>query len=237
VAMPENDTTAIAESGTQGARGMWPPLETASRIYDIANIFLILGAAVGIASTCVIVWMGNVKESHWDEARDHARERIVQLETQQKLATAEIEDAKARALEAQVALEIFKAPRTLSPGQKALIQARMKPFPGTQFAMAAVGAEPLDFATEIADALKAAGWQWINWPLGGAITKPPGRPDLGLDMLKGIETHIFDVELQPLATELFLALGAAGHKNEWVLKTPARPELAKTVIILIGSKP
>jgi hypothetical protein len=43
---------------------MWPSYETASSIYDKANIALVLGLVIGVLATALIVWMGNVKEEY-----------------------------------------------------------------------------------------------------------------------------------------------------------------------------
>jgi hypothetical protein len=138
-------------------------------------------------------------------------------------------------------LQAKLAPRRLSAEQKASIAGQMKDFPNIAFGMSAVGSESIDFATDLADALKAAGWRWIDWTRGGVVTKPPDRPQVGIDMLRGIETQISDPKLEPLATALFHALSAAGYKNHWVLnddRTEAvrAAGLATPVIILIGSK-
>ena len=43
---------------------MWPPEETAARLYNLANFGLIGSLIVGAASTVLVVWMGNVKEGY-----------------------------------------------------------------------------------------------------------------------------------------------------------------------------
>jgi hypothetical protein len=60
-----------------------------------------------------------------------------------------------------IALETRLAPRHFSGEQKNGFIVQMTKFSGTKFAVASAG------ASEVADALKAAGWEWINWPLGG----------------------------------------------------------------------
>jgi hypothetical protein len=66
--------------------------------------------------------MANVKETHWDIDRRASRERIAQLDKETARLSADadasqaaIADANARALEAQLALEKFKAPRLITP--------------------------------------------------------------------------------------------------------------------------
>ena len=63
-----------------------------------------------------------------------------------------------------IALETRLAPRHLEQAAKFIYQA--KAFSGTKFAMSAGPSfETEGFAIEIAEALRAAGWQWISWPL------------------------------------------------------------------------
>src|SRR5438876_7529022 len=57
-------TTPIAANGSQGGIRMWPSEEWASRIYDAANIALLVGLVMGAVATLLIIWMGNVKESY-----------------------------------------------------------------------------------------------------------------------------------------------------------------------------
>jgi hypothetical protein len=134
-----------------------------------------------------------------------------------------------------IALEKQLAPRHLE--QSIQLTNRMKDFSGTKFAIsAAASAEAENFAIEIADALTAAGWRWINWPLGGiAINPPKGRPQIGMDLMAGIESHIFDEKNMSLATELFHALSDIGVESQWVL-LPPNAGVADTIIIVVGSK-
>jgi hypothetical protein len=88
---------------------MWPSLPVATSIADVANIVFIASLGVGVAATIVIVWMANVKESHWDREREQARERIIGLETQQEKARADAEKARADIAEAVKQTESAKA--------------------------------------------------------------------------------------------------------------------------------
>lgn len=61
------NTMTIADSESQGRivrKPMWPSFETAVRLYDAANIFLICALAIGVIATVLVVWMGNVKEEY-----------------------------------------------------------------------------------------------------------------------------------------------------------------------------
>ena len=55
---------------------MWPSLETATRAFDLSSITLAIGACVVFVSTALIVWLGIVKEHHWDALREQARHEL-----------------------------------------------------------------------------------------------------------------------------------------------------------------
>ena len=61
---------------------MWPSAETAAWLYNLANIGLILGLVVGVVSTILVVWMGNVKEAYLNHSLAESHERTASLEKQ-----------------------------------------------------------------------------------------------------------------------------------------------------------
>jgi len=71
---------------------MWFSLETASRLYDAANIFLIIALVVGAVSTVLVVWMGNVKEEYL--RRDIASAQEEAAKADERAATAHERAAK-----------------------------------------------------------------------------------------------------------------------------------------------
>jgi hypothetical protein len=76
---------------------MWPSAETASLLYNLANIGLIVGLVIGVVSTIVVVWMGNVKEEYLDKALADSHERTALLEKQSGESLIAITKAKADA--------------------------------------------------------------------------------------------------------------------------------------------
>jgi hypothetical protein len=89
---------------TKNERGkrMWPSFPMANHIADWANIFFIGSLAVGLISTGLIIWMANVKEGHWERARQASEERIALLaaqgdEAKAALGTAQADITKANA--------------------------------------------------------------------------------------------------------------------------------------------
>jgi hypothetical protein len=63
----------MANIATQRSTRMWPSFETASSIFDWANWFLLGALAVGVVSTGLVVWMGNVKEAYLRKDLSDAR--------------------------------------------------------------------------------------------------------------------------------------------------------------------
>jgi len=75
-------TARITNSAGQGGMRMWLSIDTASWIYDLANIGLIIGLVLGVICTVLAVWIGNVKEDYLNRALVDSRERTATLEKQ-----------------------------------------------------------------------------------------------------------------------------------------------------------
>lgn len=89
---------------------MWPSFETAVRLYDAANMFLIGALVIGAIATVLVVWMGNVKEEHLrrDLANTNVRAEEAKADASQSLAAAKqaesnLAGANSRAEEAKAA--------------------------------------------------------------------------------------------------------------------------------------
>jgi hypothetical protein len=146
----------MAVIGNQGGNTMWPSLVTASWLYNLANWFLIGALVVGAASTVLIVWMGNVKEGYVNHDLVTMREHAAKAEKE--------------AAGAQLALEKFKAPRSLDESQVESIREGVSGFAGQQFTINTYWneKEPADFAKRVGDAILLAGWSYIR-PTGFLI--------------------------------------------------------------------
>ena len=107
---------------------MWLSLETASWLYDAANVCLIIGLTLGVASTVLVVWTGTIKEEYLTRDVAAAHERAAQAE--QKAAIAKLE------------LEKLKAPRLLNEQQMESLSKAMIPFKGYSVS---IGAKPYSF--------------------------------------------------------------------------------------------
>ena len=114
---PDTSTTAIADNTNQGESGMWPSEATASLIANIANIALIASLVVGVLSTFLAVWMGNVKEGYLKREIANAHERAAELNKKAE------EDRLAR-----VKIEQRLAPRHITQKQQEAIATKLSEF-------------------------------------------------------------------------------------------------------------
>jgi hypothetical protein len=80
--IPMITIAAMAEIGNHGENGIWPTLDWATWLFDRASLGLIVGTVAVLVSTVLIVWMGIVKEHHWDSLREKAAEKTASLESE-----------------------------------------------------------------------------------------------------------------------------------------------------------
>jgi hypothetical protein len=200
---------------------VWPSEETASSLFNWANLLLLGALAVGVISTGLVVWMGNVKEEYLKR---------------------DIAASNARALEAQLALEKFKAGRTLKEEQQKRISASLRPFAGTVFNIAASNArEPLSLVVQIEAALAAADWKQIDWP-ADVIIRRGGKSSLGIANETGIAVQVEIAErdkMLDIAKALASALMAEGIAAEAQLMPADVPytRSQQTIHLVVGEKP
>lgn len=95
------DVMATKGADSQRSGHMWPSLEVASKLFDLSSIALAIGACIVFIATAAIVWLGIVKEHHWDVLREHANERIAELTNQSEHLRAESSRSLAIAADAQ----------------------------------------------------------------------------------------------------------------------------------------
>jgi archaellum component FlaG (FlaF/FlaG flagellin family) len=191
-------------------------LETAESVFGWANWALVAALVIGVLATYAIILSGNVKEAYLKK---------------------EIAEANARALEAQLALEKFKAARTLSPEQQKRIADKMRRFAGQEWAASiAFSTDSLSLLAEIDSALKAAGW--IRGAALGQVTVG-GNTSISLFEAPGVRVQIAPSKAADL-TSVAAALASA-IMDEGIDATPALSadvEVKPTVIqITIGLKP
>jgi hypothetical protein len=86
---------------------MWPSEEWASKLFDLANLALILSLVVGVISTALLVRMGNVKEAY-----GKIRQGNFDLELskqKERTAGAEVEAAEAKKIAGEFEIAISTA--------------------------------------------------------------------------------------------------------------------------------
>jgi len=149
-------------------------------------------------------------------------------------------EANARALEARVELEKFKAPRTLSTVQRARISKKMKPFVGTLFDVASTNdGEPLGLVNAIEDMLGAADWKQKAWTSLVVITRN-GKPSLGLSIETGISVQV-EISQQSVLLETAKALAEAlveeGIEARAEISPVAPNDNHDAIHVVVGKKP
>jgi hypothetical protein len=108
---------------------MWPSEEWASRLYDLANWFLIAALIVGAASTGLLVWMGNVKEEYLKRDLAATSERAAHAEQRASEATQKAEEEHL----ARVRIEEKLAGWKLDAGAQARIIKKLEQYKKTPF--------------------------------------------------------------------------------------------------------
>jgi hypothetical protein len=220
---------------------MWPSLPVANHVADVANILFIGSLVVGVVSTVLIVWMSGVKEAYWEKDRTEAVERIASLAVQGDQLRKDTAEANARALEARLELEKFKAPRTLSVEQQARISEKMKPFAGAKFdgAWSSLDAEIDFFFTSLEEALKQAGLQSVSFTGTGNIYGRDTGSAVGMANALGVVINVNrekNPELVPVALALLVALTEEGIGVVFQQKVGFTSTNADTIHILVGPK-
>jgi hypothetical protein len=151
----------------------------------------------------------------------------------------DIAEANARAVEAQLALERYKAPRQLTPEQQAHISAKIASFGKTPFDVALQpDLEPIGLMRQILSALKQAGWTHVAWKTAGGIqfTIEPDLPGAGILYAEGV--HIEFAPSKPEWEPAVTALGTALHAEGIAVKaTRASGANAEAIHVVVGRKP
>jgi hypothetical protein len=149
---------------------------------------------------------------------------------------------EARASEAQLALEKFKTPRSLSPVQQERITAKMKPFAGMPFDFSIQpDPEPIALMGQIGSTLKAAGLSWEQWhgAPGIPVFNQPGMPQAGIVAFSGLMIQIDDAKTSEwggAVVTIWDALKAEGVEADAIRITDGT-ETPNAIHIYIGRKP
>jgi hypothetical protein len=256
----------MANSASQGRMRMWPSAGTASWLYDLANIGLIIGLVVGVVSTVVLVWMGKVKEDYLNRAIAKANVDAAQSLLAVKQAEANLAGANARAEEAKAAsaeanaraaeankiaegerlarvkIEEKLAPRSITREQIVGLSKRLKPYAGISIDILQIGESPeiTHFRSLIEIPLRAAGLRPLSSTAVGSGSF------IGLSV--GVLVDANDSE-KAVATALLSAFNAEGitAENAGVVKREDWPGFVMApkgevtnkapIRIYVGSKP
>lgn len=214
----------MAENGSQKGLRMWPSFETASWLYDLANVAFIASLVIGVAATVLLVWMGNIKEGY-------LRRDVAGATTRAAEAEARSSEANASALKAQLELEKFRAPRSLSNRQIQDIANRLDKFKGQKFEITTFWdlPEPVALSNQIYVALLGARWEFE-------------RPENGSFLLGGMEgIQIWvhpkaDTEVREAAENLVSALNDDALDAVLKLQNPNNAKDSK-IHLNVGTKP
>lgn len=122
---------AMAEMANHATKEPWPPLETAAYWFDRAGFVLIGALVVGAFATAAIVWLGIVKEHHWDLAREKSGLEIATTQGEAARANEAAGKAheRAAALEADAAkarVELSKANAAIAAANERTAEAQRK---------------------------------------------------------------------------------------------------------------
>lgn len=167
---PATSTTEIAPTNSQGdGKRMWPSPIVAGRVYDVANIALVVSASIAAVATFLVIWMGNVKEKY-------SRAELAELALQ----TAQANERAAKANEAaererveRLKLEARLADRVVSSETMADLQRVAASFAkGTRLDICtfATNVEIANFSESVSSALTRGGWTVRQWEaMGGSL--------------------------------------------------------------------
>ncbi len=245
---------------------MWPSAETASWLYDLANIGLIIGLVVGVVSTVLLVWMGNIKEEYLNRtivkvnadaaqslaAAKQAEANLAGANSRAEEAKAASAEANARAAEAnkiaegerlaRVKIEEKLAPRSITREQIAGLSERLKPYAGISIDILQIGESPeiTHFRSLIEIPLRTAGLHTLSSTAVGSGSF------IGLSV--GVLADANDSE-KTAAIALISALNAEGitagsagivKREDWpgfVMAPKGETSNKAPIRIYIGSKP
>ncbi len=152
---------------------------------NVMVVFLILAgltALAAAASTWAVVHLQRIELAKSDN--EFAKYK---LETAK-----DISEANARAAEARLELEKFKAPRSLSSEQRKRIADKLKSFGGVQFDGAWTNLDPeIDLLfTAIEETLVSAGWKGVSYNGGGQLYGRKGYISVGQANAYGVIVNI-----------------------------------------------
>lgn len=137
----------------------------ADSLFAWSNVVLVVGAAAVLIGTIGSIKMGAIRE-HFADIRISENERATaQAVAESDIAKESAAKANAAAAEAQLALEQFKADRTLNADQQTQLIGKLKKFAGQLYILSVVPEqEPIRLIKLLDTILTEAGWKNIPGP-------------------------------------------------------------------------
>jgi hypothetical protein len=214
-------------------------LESSIRTID----FWVLAFAVVVALSLTFEAVFSV--AHWlqDKKLPPLRAELARIHAKESLKLeGDVADAKVRAANAELALEKFKAPRTLSIALQSKITEQMKAFAGTVVTFGVFqDPEALSLLDQVSETLTSAGWVEQEWKSGGDIvlTRGGGHPIAGYTFVSGLyiqadNTHAAD--FGPVVQKLAGLLSSEGIPVHAEVGHMAPNTNNDAIKILIGQK-
>jgi hypothetical protein len=191
-------------------------LELASHLFDWSSIALAIGACIVFVATAAIVWLGIVKEHHWEVLREHANEKIAAVGLEAAKANAELGVAQA---------DIAKAHAAIAEANARALEAKAETAKATEAAALAN-----ERAAELAIALKQRENRKIAPEQRTAILdrlKPlPGKGKILINALMG------DAEAFQFSDQILSVLKEAGYAAEEVPQAARLMSINRTGLFL-----
>ena len=213
---------------------MWPSEEVAFRLYDFANWGLIAGLVVGVISTVLLVWMGNVKETYL--RRDLATTTAGTAAAIERAGNAGKEAAEANKKAAEANEGATKAQASLALAEKQAAEANAKA-EGLRLDIAKAQQEAAS-ANEIAERERLARMQ-LEAQLADRVLTPNAQAQLTA-LARALPNGKLDIcsiggtlEITNIAKSIGDALSAGG----WTVRTWQLMGGASARGVLIGTSP
>ena len=203
----------------------------ADRLFTISNAVIIVGAAMVLIGTIGAIVLSGVREQFSNARISDNEAKTAQASAESEIAKKGAAEANARALEAQLALEKFKAPRLLTNQQVQQIADKLKVYAGQEFGIVTYWdmKEPLALANQIYTPLVFANWKFIK----------PERTGFMLGGNEGVQIWRHpnaDDRVQKAADALVAALNEADVTAVLKLQNSADPPNDK-INLNVGTKP
>jgi hypothetical protein len=147
---------------------------SADSVYGLANWVLIGALLLGVVATYAIVKSGKIRDDILRTQLATQTERAALLSKQAEELKLDVAHAAERAAEAELALEKFKAPRTMTSQQQEQFRESLMPYAGRAIDMFLYGetTDTVGLSQLLTILLSKSGWHCRIWTVtgGGAVS-------------------------------------------------------------------